>query len=327
MQIKIAARLACQLVLVFVAAGAAYAQADKAFPQKPIRVIAPFPPGSAGDIVPRTIGLSLAEEFKQNIVIDNRPGAGGNIAAETVKNGAPDGYTLMLVTVGTHAINKSLYSKLPYDPVTDFAPVVMVGSSPNILVVTPSLPANSVKELVALAKAKPGGLNFSSSGSGTSVHLSGEMLNVLADVKTVHVPYRGAAEAMTDLMAGRVQFMFATASSGLPFVRSGKVRALAVTSPQRHSSLPDVPAMNETVPGFEVTGWYGFVAPARTPAGIVNKLNAGFVKVLKTKELRERMLAQGIDTLTSTPEEFGAHIRGEVVKWEKVVKASGAKVD
>ena len=310
-------------------AGVAHAQADKAasFPQKPIRVIAPFPPGSAGDIVPRIIGQYLGDELKQNIVIENRPGAGGNIAAETVKNGTPDGYTLMLVTVGTHAINKSLYSKLPYDPVKDFAPVVMVGSSPNILVVTPSLAANSVKELVALAKAKPGGLNFSSSGSGTSVHLSGEMLNVLAGVQTVHVPYRGAAEAVTDLMAGRVQFMFATASSGLPFVRSGKVRALAVTSPQRHATLPDVPAMSEAVPGFEVTGWYGFVAPAKTPANIVNKLNAGFVKVLKTKELRERMAAQGIDPLTSTPEEFGAHIRNEVVKWEKVVKASGAKVD
>ena len=309
--------------------GVAHAQADKAasFPQKPIRVIAPFPPGSAGDIVPRIIGQYLGEELKQNIVIENRPGAGGNIAAETVKNGTPDGYTLMLVTVGTHAINKSLYSKLPYDPVKDFAPVVMVGSSPNILVVTPSLAANSVKELVALAKAKPGELNFSSSGSGTSVHLSGEMLNVLAGVKTVHVPYRGAAEALTDLMAGRVQFMFATASSALPFVRSGKVRALAVTSPQRHATLPDVPAMSESVPGFEVTGWYGFVAPAKTPANIVNKLNAGFVKVLKTKELRERMAAQGIDPLTSTPEEFGAHIRNEVVKWEKVVKASGAKVD
>lgn len=310
-------------------AGVARAQADKAesFPQKPIRVIAPFPPGSAGDIVPRIIGQYLGEELKQNIVIENRPGAGGNIAAETVKNGTPDGYTLMLVTVGTHAINKSLYSKLPYDPVKDFAAVVMVGSSPNILVVTPSLAANSVKELIALAKAKPGGLNFSSSGSGTSVHLSGEMLNVLAGVKTVHVPYRGAAEAMTDLMAGRVQFMFATASSALPFVRSGKVRALAVTSPQRHATLPDVPAMSEYVPGFEVTGWYGFVAPAKTPANIVNKLNAGFVKVLKTKELRERLAAQGIDPLTSTPEEFGAHIRNEVVKWGKVVKASGAKVD
>ncbi len=330
MQIKIAVRMMCQLVLSFVVAGSAHAQADKAaqaFPLKPIRVIAPFPPGSAGDIVPRIIGQSLGEEFRQNIVIDNRPGASGNIAAETVKGSTPDGYTLMLVTIGTHAINKSLYSKLPYDPVTDFTPVVMVGSSPNILVVTPSLAASSVKELVALAKAKPGGLNFSSSGSGTSVHLSGEMLNVLAGVKTVHVPYRGAAEAMTDLMAGRVQFMFATASSALPYVRSGKVRALAVTSPRRHATLPEVPAMNEQVPGFEVTGWYGFVAPARTPAGIVGKLNQGFVKVLKTKELRERMMGQGIDPLASTPEQFGAHIRSEVVKWEKVVKASGAKVD
>ena len=256
MRIRIPARWARRvwrtlLTLSVAIAGAAHAQVDnaaRAFPDKPIRVIAPFPPGSAGDIVPRIIGQSLGEEFKQNIVVDNRPGAGGNIAAETVKNSTPDGYTLMLVTIGTHAINKSLYSRLPYDPIKDFAPVVLVGSSPNILVVTPSLPLNSV-------------------------------------------------------------------------------RALAVTSPQRHAALPDVPAMNETLPGFEVTGWYGFVAPAHTPASIVNKLNAGFVKVLKTKELRERMAAQGIDPLTSTPEEFSAHIRNEVVKWEKVVKASGAKVD
>ncbi len=301
--------------------------AAQSFPTKPIRVIAPFPPGSAGDIVPRIIGQSLGEELGQNIVIDNRPGAGGNISAEIVKNSAPDGYTLMLITIGTHAINKSLYSKLPYDPVKDFAPVVLVGSSPNILIANPSLPVSSVKDLVALARAKPGSLNFSSSGSGTSVHLSGEMFNILAGAKTTHVPYRGAAEAMTDLIAGRVQFMFATASSALPFVRSGKVKALAVTSGQRHHTLPDVPAMSETLPGFVVTGWYGFVAPAQTPRPIVGKLNAGFIKVLNTRDLRERLSAQGIDPLTSTPDELGAHIRSEIVKWEKVVKESGAKVE
>ncbi len=318
------------LVAAAFAAAAAHAQlasSPHSFPARPIRVIAPFPPGSAGDIVPRTIGQSLGEEFRQNIVIDNRPGAGGNISAEIVKKSTPDGYTLMLITVGTHAINKSLYSKLPYDPVVDFEPVVMVGSSPNILVVNPSLPVNSVKDLIALARAKTGSLNFSSSGSGTSVHLSGEMFNIMTGAKITHVPYRGAAEAMTDLIAGRVQLMFATASSGLPFIRSGKVKALAVTSGSRHHTLPDLPAMSETIPGFEVTGWYGFVAPAGTPKPIVDKLNAGFVKVLNTKELRERMSAQGIDPMTSTPAELGKLIRSEIVKWEKVVKESGAKVD
>jgi len=312
------------------AAASACAQssgASSSFPTRSIRVIAPFPPGSAGDIVPRTIGVPLSEELKQNLVIDNRPGAGGNIAAEIVRKSAPDGYTLMLITIGTHAINKSLYSKLPYDPVKDFDPVVMVGSSPNVLIVTPALPATTVKELIALAKDKAGALNFASSGSGTSVHLSGEMFNILAGVKTTHIPYRGAAEALTDIVAGRVQFMFATASSALPFVRSGRVKALAVTSGQRHPSLPEVPAMNEALPGFEVTGWYGFAAPAGTPKPIIQKLNTAFVKVLNTRELRDRMSAQGIDPTTSTPDELGRHIRAEVIKWEKVVKASGARAD
>ncbi len=317
-------------VLGVFAAASAYAQNDGAassFPTRSIRIIAPFPPGSAGDIVPRTIGVYLSEQLKQNLVVDNRPGAAGNIAAEIVRKATPDGYTLMLITIGTHAINKSLYSKLPYDPVKDFDPVVMVGSSPNVLIVTPALPVNTVRELIALAKDKAGALNFSSSGSGTSVHLSGEMFNILAGVKTTHVPYRGAAEALTDIVAGRVQFMFATASSALPFVRSGRVKALAVTSGQRHPSLPEVPAMNEALPGFEVTGWYGFAAPAGTPKPIIQKLNTAFVKVLNTKELRDRMSGQGIDPTTSTPEELGKHIRAEIIKWEKVVKASGARAD
>ncbi len=317
-------------LLGLVAAASVCAQsggAASSFPTRAIRIIAPFPPGSAGDIVPRTIGAYLTEELKQNLVIDNRPGAGGNIAAEIVRKSAPDGYTLMLITIGTHAINKSLYSKLPYDPVKDFDPVVMVGSSPNVLIVTTALPANTVKELIALARDKAGALNFASSGSGTSVHLSGELFNILAGVKTTHVPYRGAAEALTDIVAGRVQFMFATASSALPFVRAGRVRALAVTSGQRHPSLPEAPAMNETLPAFEVTGWYGFAAPAGTPKPIIQKLNAAFVKVLNTKELRDRMSGQGIDPTTSTPDELGKHIRAEVIKWEKVVKASGARAD
>jgi len=301
--------------------------ADDAFPNRPLRVIAPFAPGNAGDIIPRALAPKMAELFKQNIVIDNRGGAGGTIAAELTKASPPDGYTVMLVTAGTHAINASLYSKLGYDPVRDFTPIGLCASSPNVLVVTPSLPAQSVKEFIALAKAKPGALNYGSSGSGTTVHLSGELFNVMASVSTIHVPYKGAGEALTDLIAGRTQFMFASMSSSLQLVRTNKLRGLAVTSLKRHPALPDLPAMSEFLPGFEAVAWYGYVGPARMSKAHVARWNQVLNASLQDPETLKRLAAVGVDPLSSTPEEFAAYIKAEVPKWAQVVKASGARAD
>jgi tripartite-type tricarboxylate transporter receptor subunit TctC len=297
------------------------------FPNRPLRVIAPFAPGNAGDIIPRALAPKMSEQFRQNIVIDNRGGAGGTIAAELTKNSPPDGYTVMLVTAGTHAINASLYSKLAYDPVKDFTPIGLCASSPNVLVLNLQVPAQSVKEFIALAKAKPGALNYGSSGSGTTVHLSGELFNVMAGVSTIHVPYKGAGEALTDLIAGRLQFMFASMSSSVQLIKVGKLRALAVTSAKRHPALPDLPAMAEFLPGFEAVAWYGYVGPAGLSKAHVARWNEALKVALQDPETLKRLTAVGVDPLYSTPEEFAAYIKAEVPKWAQVVKASGAKAD
>jgi tripartite-type tricarboxylate transporter receptor subunit TctC len=312
-------------VLLACVAPGAFAQA---YPNHTIRLVVPFPAGGTTDILARAAAQKLTESLGQAVVVDNRPGAGGNIGADIVAKSAPDGYTLLMGTVGTHAINPSLYAKMPYDHVKDFVPVVLVAGVPNVLVVNPSVPVHSVADLIKLAKSKPGEINFASSGAGTSIHLSGELFKTMAGVDMTHVPYKGSAPALTDLMGGQVQVMFDNLPSSLALIKSGKLRAIAVTSLKRAPALPDVPTIAESgLPGFEASSWFGVLAPAGTPAPVVARLNAEVNKWLQSPEAREQLLAQGAAAAGGTPEQFAAHIRAETEKWAKVVKASGAKVD
>jgi tripartite-type tricarboxylate transporter receptor subunit TctC len=306
---------------------AAWASAQT-YPAKPIRIVVPFPPGGATDILARDVAQKLSEAWGQQVIVDNRPGAGGNIGSELVAHSAPDGYTLEMGTVGTHAINASLYARMPYDHVKDFAPVILVAGVPNVLVVNPAVPANSVAELIAYAKANPGKLNFASSGNGTSIHLSGELFKVMAGVQMTHIPYKGSAPAMQDLLGGQVQLMFDNLPPSLPQIKAGKVRALAVTSLTRAPALPDVPTVAEAgLPGFEASSWFGILAPAGTPPAIVARLNAEIAKWLATPEAKEKLSKQGANAAGGTPEDFAKHIAAETAKWAKVVKDSGAKID
>jgi tripartite-type tricarboxylate transporter receptor subunit TctC len=301
---------------------------EPAYPSKPIRLVVPFPPGGATDILARNVAQRLTETWGQPVVVDNRPGAGGNIGSELVAKAAPDGYTLEMGTVGTHAINSSLYARMPYDHVKDFAPVILVAAVPNVLVVNPGVPVNSVQELIAYAKANPGKLNFASSGSGTSIHLSGELFKVMAGVQMTHVPYKGSAPALSDLLGGQVQLMFDNLPPSLPQIKAGKLRALAVTSATRAPALPDVPTIAESgLPGFEASSWFGVLAPAGTPPAIIAKLNAEIGKWLASPEAKEKLAAVGANGAGGTPEDFARHIQAETAKWAKVVKESGAKVD
>jgi tripartite-type tricarboxylate transporter receptor subunit TctC len=306
-------------------AGDAFAQG---YPAKPIRIVVPFTPGGTTDVLARAIGQKLTASWTQPVVVDNRPGAAGNIGSEVVAKAAPDGYTLLMGTVSTHGINPGLYSKLPYDPVKDFAPVTLVAKVPNILVLHPSVPASSVTELIAHAKAKPGQLNFASSGNGTSIHLSGELFKTMAGVQMTHVPYKGSAPALTDLLGGQVSLMFDNMPTALPHVKAGRLKALAVTSAKRSPAIPQLPTMAEAgLPGFEATSWFGVLAPAATPKEIVGKLNGEIVRILKTPEVRAQLSGQGAEPVGDTPEEFAAHIKAEMAKWAKVVKESGARID
>jgi tripartite-type tricarboxylate transporter receptor subunit TctC len=317
-------RSALGIVLALVAALAC----AQTYPTKPIRIVVPFPPGGATDILARDVAQKLTEAWGQSVIVDNRPGAGGNIGSELVAKSAPDGYTLEMGTVGTHAINASLYAKMPYDHVKDFTPVILVAGVPNVLVVNPSVPANSVGELIAYAKANPGKLNFASSGNGTSIHLSGELFKVMAGVQITHVPYKGSTPALQDLLAGQVQMMFDNLPPSLPQIKAGKLRALAVTSLARAPALPDVPTLSESgLPGFDASSWFGILAPAGTPAPIVAKLNAEVAKWLATPEAKEKLAKQGANIAGGTPADFAKHIAAETAKWAKVVKESGAKID
>jgi tripartite-type tricarboxylate transporter receptor subunit TctC len=303
------------------------------WPAKPVRIIVPFPPGGTTDIVARAIGVELQRMWQQPVIIENRAGAGGNIGADAVAKSAPDGYTLLMGTVGTHAINQALFaqsgSKMPFDPAKDFVPVTLVAGVPNVMVINPKLPVNTVAEFIAYAKARPGQLNMASSGNGTSIHLTGELFKTVTGTYMVHFPYRGSAPAVTDLIAGNMNVMFDNLPSALPHIKSGRLKALAVTSRTRSPALPNVPTVEEAagLKGFDASSWFGLFAPAGTPRPIVDKVQADVAKALSQPEVRERFVAQGADPGGNTPDQFAAFIRAETDKWTRVVKFSNAKVD
>lgn len=298
------------------------------WPAKPIRLIVPYPAGGTADPLGRGIGRKLSEALGQQVVIENRAGAGGSIGADLVAKAKPDGYTLLMGTIATHAINPNLYPDLSYDPVKDFAPVALVAAMPNLLVVNPAVPANNVRELIALAKSKPGALAFASAGSGTTQHLSGELFKKMAGVDMMHVPYKGNAPAVADLVGGQIQVMFDNIPISLQQVRAGKLRALAVTGPKRSPVLPDVPTIAETaLPGYSVTSWFALFAPAGTPAPIVARLNREINKALTDKVLHQQLTDQGIEPGSGTAEQLAAHIRAELPRWKKIVAESGARVE
>jgi tripartite-type tricarboxylate transporter receptor subunit TctC len=308
---------------------AAKAPAQGIYPNKQITIIVGFSAGGTTDIVARLLAEELRKAWGQPVVIENKPGAGGNIGADIVAKAKPDGYTLLMASVGPLAINASLYAKMPYDNLKDFSPISLVVHVPNMLVVNPAtIPSKSFGEFVALLKSKPGQYFFASTGTGTSAHLSGVLLNVMAGVQTTHVPYKGAV-ALNDLLAGdQVQFMFATIPSVIQFVRTGKLRALAVSTLTRSAAAPEVPTVAESgYPEFEASSWFGFLGPADMPRDIVNKLYGEVARALKTPELRDKLIQQGADPVGNTPEEFAAYMRAETAKWAKVVKTSGAKAD
>ncbi|WP_422651047.1 Bug family tripartite tricarboxylate transporter substrate binding protein [Cupriavidus sp. H18C1] len=295
------------------------------YPTKPVRVVVAFTPGGTTDILARNVSQQLAQRFKQSFVVDNRPGAGGNIGTEFVVRAPADGYTLLVNSVGPISINQTLYKRLSYDPLTDLVPVVQIADVPNVLVVHPSLPVKNLDEFVAYLKANPGKLNYSSTGVGTSSHLSGFMLTERIGAPATHIPYKGA-DALNDLLSARVQFMFATIPSVISHIQSGKLRALAVTSAKRSRSLPDLPTVAEKgFPGFEAGSWFGFFAPKGTPEAVVMKINRAVNEVLPS--LQAQMIREGADPVGGTPQQFGKFTRAEYEKWKLVVRASGASVD
>lgn len=297
------------------------------YPVRPIRIIVPFTPGAGTDIVGRAVAQSLHEAWKQSIVVDNRPGAGGTIAGEMVARAAPDGYTLMLGNVSTLAIARALNPRLGYDPLRDFAPITLISTSENVLVIHPSVPAASVRELIAYAKANPRKLNYGSSGNGTTSHLGGAMFASMVGIEMTHVPYKGSGPMLTDLLAGQLQLSFSSVPTALPHIRSGRLRALAVTLLARSSTLPELPTVQEAagLKGFELSLWQGIVAPAATPRAIVLKLSQQIAASLRTAELKNKLTAQGLEVVGNSPEQFAAYIRDEIDKWTRVVRASGAR--
>ena len=323
MRVKLIAVVGVCTLACVVQAGGAWGQA---YPARPIRWVAPFPPGGTTDIVARIVAERLTEALGQQVSLDNRPGAGGNIAAEIVVKAPADGYTVLTGFPGL-AINPSLYAKMNYDPLKDLAPVILISSAPLLMVAHPALPARTVKELIALAKRRPGELSFPSAGNGSSSHLGGELFKSVAGIDIQHVPYKGSMQGMVDLISGRMQLMINPLPEMIPFVESGKLRGIAVAGLKRSAVMPDLPTIAETLPGFEVTTWNGLMAPAATPKEIVARLNAEVVKLLKAPATMKRMTELGLDTIASTPEQFADHLRRETDKWAKVVKASGARIE
>jgi tripartite-type tricarboxylate transporter receptor subunit TctC len=312
------------LAAMFAAAPGVYAQQ---YPSKPIRIVVGFAAGGPSDIGARTIGQKLTEKWGQQVIVDIRPGASGNIATEIVAKAPPDGYTL-LEPAFAHAVNPFLYSKLPFDAVKDFAPILLFASIANVLVVHPSIPARSVKELIAFAKTRPGELTAGSAGNGTASHLAVELLNMMGGIKTTHVPYKGLAPAHTEIMGGQLSMLFDGIVTGMPAVKAGRLRALGVTTVKRWQGAPDIPTMAESgLAGFEVNSWYGLLAPAGTPRDIIQRLNSEVARALREPDARERLYSIGAEPMDGTPEEFAAYIAAEMAKWSKVVKTAGLRAD
>jgi tripartite-type tricarboxylate transporter receptor subunit TctC len=318
-------RLICVLALALAVVPAAFGQG---YPSKPIRLICPFPPGGAVDIASRAIADALTKVTGQSVVVENKPGAGGNLGGELAAKSAPDGYTVFMTTSGIQAINPFLYQKMPFDPNKDFASVIALVSLSNVLVAHPSVKQTTVKELIAAAKAEPGRISAASSGSGTSIHMSLELFKYLTGTDILHVPYKGSAPAVADLMGGQVQIMFDNIPSALPHIKSGKLKAIATTGAKRAPSLPDLPTVAEAgVPGYESGVWFGFVVPTGTPKDVIDKLNADTRKAMQLPEFQKRMTDLGYELLGSTPAEMGEMIQAELKRWGPVVKASGAKAE
>lgn len=315
-------------VLFILALAVAAPSLSQQYPVRPVRFVVPFAAGGSVDTLARTIGPRLAEALGQQIVVDNRPGGNGDIGMLIVAKSAPDGYTIVLGYIANLAIAPSLYAKMPYDPIGDYAPVTQIATSPNVLTAHPSVPAKNLQELVALAKAKPGAVNFASTGVASIGHLTGELLNNLAGMKMTHVPYKGGGQAIIDLVGGHVQVMFSGFSAAMPHIKSGKIRPLAVTGAGRSRALANVPTIAEQgFPGVEATAWYGVLAPAGAPKPVVARLHGEIVRILKLPDVVQRLDALGFELVGSTPDQFSDYIRSETRKWEKVVRASGAKPD
>ena len=313
------------VIALFSLSGLLYGESPK-FPAKPITIIVPAPPGGTADISMRIIAHKLNENLGQQIIIDNRPGAGGMIASQLVAKAGPDGYTV-LMNYTSHAINPYLYKKLTYDSLKDFAPVTLLGLTPLVLAVHPSVPVKTVSEFLAYAKAHPGKLNYGSAAIGGASHLGGELLKMKAGIDIVHIPYKGGAAAAADLITGQIQMLFDSLLPLQPHIKAGKVRALGVTSAKRMEIAPDLPALAETVPGFESSAWFGILAPASTPRELVARLNAEFLKVLRTPEVKQKLTKQGFVVVGNSPEEYGAFLKSEMDKWSKVIQAAGIKAE
>ena len=320
-------RIAFLLLSGLLASFCAVAQPSAPYPSKPIRIIVPFPVGGIADLYSRLVGARWTELWGQPVLVENRTGAGGNIGADLVAKAAPDGYTIGIGSIGTHAVNVTLFSKMPYDAVKDFAPITPLVDADGLLAVHPSVPVQSVAELIALARSKPGVLTYASAGAGTASHLAGELFKAMAKVDLLHVPYKGNVPAITDLLAGQTSLIFATMPTVLPHTKAGKLKAVATIGAARAAATPELPTVGEALPGFAVNNWVGFFAPAGTPPEVVARLNAETQKFMQSKEIAARLTAEGARFIPMTPAQFGDFVKAEIAKWAPVVKASGAKAD
>ncbi len=316
-----------RLLLIFMLLAWPLTTPAQPYPAKSIKIIVPFPAGGIADLYARLIGSRVAESWRQPVVIENRTGAGGNIGADAVAKSPPDGYTLVMSALGPHAVNVSLFSKMPYDPVRDFSPIALVLEAEGLLVVHPSVPAQSVLDLIAYGRAHPGRLTFASAGMGTASHLAGELFKSMARVEMTHVPYKGNVPAITDLLAGQTSLLFATMPTVLPHAKAGKLRAIATIGAVRSAAAPELPTVAESLPGFEVNNWIGLFAPAGTPADIVRRWNGEVMRIMQSPDIQARLPAEGARFSPNTPEQFAEFVKAEIAKWAPVVKASGARVD